>query len=644
MCQDVPVRTSPGLAALLILWLLASLAAFAQPAGPGRATLRPDWRRIGNSSIDFLLASPATGQVDRVWFSDDGSRLFIRTGSGRYFESQDFENWSPRSGLTTPDEDLSLTWSAPTPPEILARFRAGAGLLGRLYAFGRHVYRSEDGGRHWSNLTSLRGESIIGEGILDLAVSPADPDVIVAVNRYGVWRSVDGGLSWCGLNDSLPNLPVRRLLETPTGSHGTRVLLADGAATEWAPGEKRSWRLVDDAAASRREGARGEAGIQLGVEVTAMAWGGDYSYAGSADGRLWVSSDQGRTWRWSRLASGGPVEALYAIPERPGTAFAALAESAGEGDRARVLRTLDGGLRWEDLTGDLPAGSARGVTADRTGGAVYVATGRGVFVSRLDPAAPSPQAHWLAMSENLPPVPAMDVGLDEAGNQLYVALDGYGVYAAPAPHRFWNVEVVNAADFSRRPAAPGSLLTVLGGRLLRAQAGLIEAPVLHASDMESQIQVPFEVTGSSALLSLQLSKGWFTMSVPLQEVSPAIFVDPDGSALLLDADSGVLLDGATPAHSGGRVQILATGLGKVRPAWRTGIAAPLQEPPRVIAPVGAYLDRTPVEVTRATLAPGYVGFYLVEVRLPSLVDAGPAELFVVVDGHESNRVRVYLEP
>jgi uncharacterized protein (TIGR03437 family) len=267
-----------------------------------------------------------------------------------------------------------------------------------------------------------------------------------------------------------------------------------------------------------------------------------------------------------------------------------------------------------------------------------------VFVSLLDPAAASPQAHWFAMSENLPPVPAIDVGLDEAGNQLYIALDGYGVYAAPAPHRFWNVEVVNAADFSRRPAAPGSLLTVLGGRLLRAQAGLIEAPVLHASDMESQIQVPFEVTGSSALLSLQLSKGWFTMSVPLRDVSPAIFVDPDGSALLLDADSGVLLDGATPARSGGRVQILATGLGKVRPAWRTGMAAPLQEPPRVIAPVGAYLDRTPVEVTRATLAPGYVGFYLVEVRLPSVVNAGPAELFVVVDGHESNRVRVYLEP
>jgi uncharacterized protein (TIGR03437 family) len=64
----------------------------------------------------------------------------------------------------------------------------------------------------------------------------------------------------------------------------------------------------------------------------------------------------------------------------------------------------------------------------------------------------------------------------------------------------------------------------------------------------------------------------------------------------------------------------------------------------VITPVRVFLDRTPVEVTRATLAPGYVGFYLVEVQLPSIVNSGPAELYIEAGGHESNRVRIYLEP
>jgi uncharacterized protein (TIGR03437 family) len=56
------------------------------------------------------------------------------------------------------------------------------------------------------------------------------------------------------------------------------------------------------------------------------------------------------------------------------------------------------------------------------------------------------------------------------------------------------------------------------------------------------------------------------------------------------------------------------------------------------------LDRSPLEVTRAVLAPGYIGLYLVEVQLPAIVNAGPAKLHLESEGRESNRVRVWLEP
>jgi uncharacterized protein (TIGR03437 family) len=60
--------------------------------------------------------------------------------------------------------------------------------------------------------------------------------------------------------------------------------------------------------------------------------------------------------------------------------------------------------------------------------------------------------------------------------------------------------------------------------------------------------------------------------------------------------------------------------------------------------VRAYLDGAPVEVTLASLAPGYVGFYLIEIQLPRIVNAGPAELFLEAEGQQTNRVRLYLEP
>jgi len=56
-----------------------------------------------------------------------------------------------------------------------------------------------------------------------------------------------------------------------------------------------------------------------------------------------------------------------------------------------------------------------------------------------------------------------------------------------------------------------------------------------------------------------------------------------------------------------------------------------------------YLDRQPVEVTRAVLAP-YIGFYIVELNVPKIVNYGPAELYLEVAGEPSNRVRVYIQP
>jgi len=74
------------------------------------------------------------------------------------------------------------------------------------------------------------------------------------------------------------------------------------------------------------------------------------------------------------------------------------------------------------------------------------------------------------------------------------------------------------------------------------------------------------------------------------------------------------------------------------------VPAPIDDPPRVVASVRVILDGTPLEVTRATLAPGYAGFYLVEFEMPAFLNAGTAELYLEASGRPSNRVRVYIEP
>jgi uncharacterized protein (TIGR03437 family) len=237
-----------------------------------------------------------------------------------------------------------------------------------------------------------------------------------------------------------------------------------------------------------------------------------------------------------------------------------------------------------------------------------------------------------------------DVFLDAAANQLYVSVEGYGVFATLGPHRRRLPALVSAADLSSRIAAPGALFSLLGAGVTSARSGDRVIPLLASSEGESQLQVPFEAQGSELALRLESGASRWDMKLPLDVAAPAIFVDRDGSPMLLDGNSGVLLDAMNPARSGARLQILATGLGRVNPEWPTGLEAPLEDPPAVVAPIRVLLDGQPLETTRATLAPGYVGFYLIEAQMPSLVNSGTADLRLEVAGRASNSVRVYIEP
>jgi len=619
------------------LVLLACLAAEAQ-------TFHADWRRLGNTTVEASLASPAGGPVERVWYSGDGKQLFVRTAAGSVFVTRDFDTWDPAAATASPAADDQP--AASSAPEPGVRIRRAARRPELLYAAGRAVYRSDDGGASWRNLTDFEGASILGGGFRDLAVSPENDQEIVVAGRFGVWRSLDGGLSWAGLNRSLPNLPVRRILRLPGGGGGMRVLLENFGAVEWAPGEKTAWRPVADEAADAQEQLSRALRDLLDAPIGPVAVAGDSIYAGSSDGRLWASSDRGRTWRPFTLAEPGPVRDIFASVENPRTALAAAGDAGG---RIHVLKTTNGGIFWDDITGDLPDVATRAVTADLASGAVYVGGDAGVYFTFADLRGAGAGAAWSPVAGRLAGRRVFDLALDSGGNQLFAAVDGEGVYSTMAPHRFFDPKVVNAADLSSRPASPGALLSVLGRWVAAARAGTWMAPVLAASAAESQIQVPFEVAGNSLTLALmaigrsgQLEP--YNVGLALRRTAPAIFVDRDGSPMVLDAETGVLLDAMTPARPGGRIQILATGLGKVQPDWPSGLPGPLEDPPRVVADVRVYLDRTPLEVTRAILAPGYVGFYLVEAQLPEILNAGPAELMIEAGGEQSNRTRIYLEP
>src|SRR5258708_33781129 len=102
MCQTYTGRWGRR---MLLASLLAGGVALGQTA---TEALRPAWRKVGSSSVELMLAAPATGAVDSVWFAPDGRTLYARTHSGKTFETADFVNWTPSTALR-PDPARAVT-------------------------------------------------------------------------------------------------------------------------------------------------------------------------------------------------------------------------------------------------------------------------------------------------------------------------------------------------------------------------------------------------------------------------------------------------------------------------------------------------------------------------------------------------------
>jgi uncharacterized protein (TIGR03437 family) len=409
------------------------------------------------------------------------------------------------------------------------------------------------------------------------------------------------------------------------------VELADSTLIDVSAG---SWTPV--AGTDPEVALRARLEAPLHTNLSAAAQSQAVVYVGAAAGRILVSRDTGATWSESMQLADDSISRIWVDADRPDVALAA--------SGSRLFRTVNGGLFWDEVTGTLAAGQIHGIAADRSAGVVYLATDRGVFSGNVPlNDAGAATGSWTSIGLNLPPAPAWDVILSQ-DNVLTVALDGYGVFESAAPHRSRSVRIVSGADLTDRAAAPGSLISVLGAKVELVKNQGLSYPVLASSDQSSQLQVPFEAAAGTFSLALEGANNRWTVPLTIKDTAPAIFVDADGAPLILDAASGLVLDPKMAVYAGSTVQILATGLGKVIPEWPTGVPAPLDSPPNVQGNVRAFLDGRPIEVTRAVLAPNYVGYYLVELRIPLIVNRGANELRIVMNGEESNRVKLYLEP
>ncbi|HLJ74756.1 MAG TPA: hypothetical protein VKU62_09235 [Thermoanaerobaculia bacterium] len=145
------------------------------------APLSAQWRRAALFGADVRALI-----VDR----SNPDTLYLGTSGGEVYVSHDgAKTWaSPRNGVPFPGYVVDSL--------VLDR-------TGRLWAAcwglwgGGVIAVSEDGGRTWAR----RDNGLTDFSVRALAVDPHNPDFVLAGGLTGVYRSVDGGLTWEKISD-----------------------------------------------------------------------------------------------------------------------------------------------------------------------------------------------------------------------------------------------------------------------------------------------------------------------------------------------------------------------------------------------------------------------------------------------------------
>ena len=264
-----------------------------------------------------------------------------------------------------------------------------------VYAADHHFLDRYDRRTHQTRDISPNPETHYGWGGADInyrfwwtypvMVSPHDPKALYVTSQY-VHRTTNEGQSWEIISPDLTRHDPKTLEHTPSYAHPE-------PGEYWGPITREAY------------GPEWYATIFAFAESPAKA---GLLWAGSDDGWVHVSQDNGKTWT-KVTPPDLPEFALISIidpsPHDPAVAYLAATRYKLQDNKPYLYKTADYGKTWTKITTGIPDWDFTRVIREdpQRRGLLYAGTETGVYVSFDD------GAHWQSLRLNLPIVAVHDL-------------------------------------------------------------------------------------------------------------------------------------------------------------------------------------------------------------------------------------------
>jgi uncharacterized protein (TIGR03437 family) len=166
-----------------------------------------------------------------------------------------------------------------------------------------------------------------------------------------------------------------------------------------------------------------------------------------------------------------------------------------------------------------------------------------------------------------------------------------------------------------------------------------------SGEQQMSFQVPWEIAGRThaAVVITRNGQASASVDVPVVSAQPAIYTTDGSQAIVVHAADYTLANAVQPLVRGEYAFTYASSLGSVSNQPANGAASPSSPLASVLANVQATIGGVPCEVEFAGLAPGFVGVYQVNFRVPDGVSSGFQDMIITAGGVTSSPVKVQVE-
>lgn len=317
-----------------------------------------------------LAIHPAN--ADTLWTTVYGIGLFRSTDAGLSWAQM------PAAGLPASGTGRgAITVCASDPSRMYFAWAQPSGVM-------LGVFRSTDAGATWSDVSPV--EYMWGQGWYNntIAVSPADPDLVLA-GGGGLYRTTDGGGTWTAATD--PNL------------HADYHALAWASGGNVWAGHDGGWSRSTDAGATWDASDNTLPITQYVLIDAAAAADPVVCGGGSQDNGMSLTTDGGASWFFRAGGDGGGLAIDPLDPDRMYCTYGLFSGNSP----FHPFRSSDGGVTWDQISAGMGVGGQWWVRIRTDGGSPARAYTYGAQFTFW---REEPVSFWFTLNGNPDPLPA----------------------------------------------------------------------------------------------------------------------------------------------------------------------------------------------------------------------------------------------